>query len=478
MLSTFSVIMSVLYAESKREAERANHTLTFLQDTLFEASSHRLGVNATMLDLLGVASVRLEGEFIEQPDVAAALHYTLGHAYDTIWKRGDSIRHLRRALDLYTQAHGREHPDSVRVMVLLGMVLAQVRDDQSVTLQREALEIRTNQLGEDHFLVAQSKAELAYALSRAAIPRQWSESERLYQEAEPRYREQYPKPHQDFARFLHTAATMYHVLGRYDEAEPLYHESLTISNALLGLDHQFVMECMMDYSVVLSELERYDEALALMKQVIDHAPNRLGRSALSEMQLRTAQIYLAMGDEKLAGQCLDRAYVSQCRLLAVNHSAEGDRFNNLADLIESTSGAVEMETYLQTFELIETTETSQWDATENYLELGLLWMSEGSRANLELALSLLEKSCSILTGDGEGTKLALSYVKTIYGECLTRLEQYSKAESQLLSAHEFLLSRLGSIHPSVRSAKEKLHQLYIAWGKPIIAKNYHTPERS
>lgn len=137
-----------------------------------------------------------------------------------------------------------------------------------------------------------------------------------------------------------------------------------------------------------------------------------------------------------------------------------------------------METYLQTFELIETTETSQWDATENYLELGLLWMSEGSRANLELALSLLEKSCSILTGDGEGTKLALSYVKTIYGECLTRLEQYSKAESQLLSAHEFLLSRLGSIHPSVRSAKEKLHQLYIAWGKPISAKNYQSPERS
>jgi len=476
LLGAFGVYMSVQYANSKRQAARTKQTLSFLQDTLFEASSHRLGVNATMLDLLQEASSRLDGQFTDQPEVAAALHYTIGHAYDTIWKPTESLGHLRTALNLSTETYGREHQETVRTMVLLGMVMAELRDPESIELQSEALVIRQNQLGEKHFLVGQSRAELAYAMMRSAIPRNWPETERLFKEAETYYRTHHIEPHQDFARYLHSYAAMFHILGRYEEADSIYHESLSMSESILGPDHQFVTECKRDYSVVLSKLGRYDEALQLMDDVLINAPKQFGSANLSRMQRRVAAIHLEKGDLAETQRWLDMASISHCRQLAIDHPDERDRIHTLANTIEANSGKIDLDVYLETFETITTFETSKWEALENYLELGRLMMAKGTQDDLLNANKLLELALAIFPADQNKMTLSRAYVATIYGECRTRLGHFEKAESQLLDAHEFLVSQLGTTHPTTRLAAGNLHKLYTSWNKPDNAELFQSTE--
>lgn len=65
-----------------------------------------------------------------------------------------------------------------------------------------------------------------------------------YDEAEPLYREALAvteqalgKQHADYASSLNNLALLLDTTGRYDEAEPLYREAVQVFEAALGPDH-------------------------------------------------------------------------------------------------------------------------------------------------------------------------------------------------------------------------------------------------
>ena len=59
-----------------------------------------------------------------------------------------------------------------------------------------------------------------------------------------------------------------------------------------------------------------------------------------------------------------------------------------------------------------------------------------------------------------------------WGMCLTKLERYEEAETQLAAAYEGLEAALGGDHHLTRSAVQALVDLYEAWGKPDKAAQY------
>lgn len=475
LLAAFGITMSVMYARAQHEADRAQRSLTFLQETLFEASSQRLGADVKLLDVIEAAAVRLEKEFVDQPETAAALHYTIGHAYDTVWRQRDAKTHLQKALQLYTETHGRDHPEAVRCMVLLGMVMAELRDPQSVVLQEEALAIRRKRYGDEHVLTAESRSELAYALWRAAIPRQWSRAEQYYHDALFYYRRALGNEHPDIARCLHIFAAMYQALGRYEKAEPLFRESLVMSRRLLGSSHQFVAECMLDYSVVLQALKRFDAAETLLRELLTLAPKQFGRTALPMVMRRMGSLHLTRGDLASAEDWMVRALEADLRHAAEEHPEQVERLMQWAAKVglSSPGRPLTATEYRDAFSALIQLMDNPSETVEAMLDLAIVWLADGSPRPTADALPLLSESVTVLENTPEATSIFLGYAKSLLGECLTRLGDYEKAEAHLLEAHAGLKGVLGDEHRVTVESVERLARLYERWGKPDRARTYH-----
>lgn len=455
LLATFSVTMSVLYRRAQREAARATTTLAFLQDTLFQASSHRLGPEAKLVALIDLASARLQDAFFQQPEVAASLHYTLGFAYDTLWQQRKSAGHLRRALTLYEQSLGRDHPDSLRCKVLLGMVLAELREAEAVELQRDALARRLRILGAEHPLVAESKSELAYALWRVPAPRQWTEATQLYTEAIPLYQRTLGDEHPDLARCLHACAAMHHAMDRHADAERLYRESLAISRARLGPEHQFVAECMIDYSAALESLGRYEESDALLQEVLAVAPKLFGVRAVPGLMHRMASLNLARGDLPSAWSWINRAMVADLELLA---QRQPDRAAIHEQLSEARGAAAQrpwpVRQYRSALRLLRELSDTRAQAGNAGIEIGRLFLAEQDGA--ESAVIVFAEAAALLEDAAIGNLAHIAYARSLYGQALAKAGRLAEAEPVLDAAHSALAGTLGARHPRTTRVADDL----------------------
>ena len=61
--------------------------------------------------------------------------------------------------------------------------------------------------------------------------------------------------HPDTASSLNNLAGLYHARGRYDDAEPLYDEALSISRRVLGAEHPNTKIMHENYEVLLAEMK-------------------------------------------------------------------------------------------------------------------------------------------------------------------------------------------------------------------------------
>ncbi|MGD2110306.1 MAG: tetratricopeptide repeat protein [Phycisphaerae bacterium] len=269
--------------------------------------------------------------YIEGKSVAAAIHFTIGHTYDTLWRQAAAADELRKARDLYEQAYGPEHPETLKCMVLLGMVLGELRLPEAVEVQRQALETRRKIYGDEHALVAESLAEYAYTLWIAAVPRRWGEAERYYQEALDMYRRTLGPEHRDVARQMFACGAMYLTQGRMREAEGMLRESLEISQRLLSGEHQFVAECRLAYVDILEHKGRYEEAEGLLRELIAIWPGRFGTVWRPVMLRRMGSLQLAKGDIVEAHKWYDRSVVEACGHLAEAHPRHAERLRSLAE---------------------------------------------------------------------------------------------------------------------------------------------------
>ena len=66
--------------------------------------------------------------------------------------------------------------------------------------------------------------------------------------------------HPNVALSLNNLAGLYHDLGNYAEAEPLYRRALTIVEKALGPEHPNVATTLENYAALLRETGRADEA--------------------------------------------------------------------------------------------------------------------------------------------------------------------------------------------------------------------------
>jgi len=334
LIAAFGVTMTVLYRREQLETNRARRTLTFLTDVLFQASSQRLGADATLSEMLDHASEQAATNFVDDPEAEALVRYTIGNAYETIWRKQKAVKHLRAALALYERTKGRDDPETLRCKVLLGMVLAEMRNPESVRLQQEALAARRRAYGEHHPLVARSLGELAFAMGLSLPSPDWAEVERDFDESIRLFRETAGNKDTDLARMLHAYAAVSQMRGQLQKADRLYAESLSISRPVLGEDHEFTAECMREYANMLRSMGRLDEAESLLREVEPRTKRLFGVAWVPGVKYDLARVLVAEGNLDEAKPLLVEALALWFRYQAANH---GQKPNDVEQAVSALS---------------------------------------------------------------------------------------------------------------------------------------------
>lgn len=150
------------------QAQRESEVVTaFLQSLLITANPYRHGRERPVRELLADASSRIDRELAGMPAAEAAVRFAIAETYGGLWEWESAAAHLRRALTLQRQVHGRRDLRVAATLSLLGRARTFLRRGDAVDLQREALSIRREILGAQSREVAESMGNLGYALWHA-----------------------------------------------------------------------------------------------------------------------------------------------------------------------------------------------------------------------------------------------------------------------------------------------------------------------
>jgi serine/threonine protein kinase len=163
---------------AEQEAAKAGSILDFLERMLASAEpSARRPADFKVRDLLDAAARRLDVELVDQPEVRAALLYTIGRAYLELGLAEPAIRHLRDSLSLRRVVLPPDSPDLADTLMFLAAGLGWRHGDieEALTLIEEAVQIRELAFGPHHpHTVAAKELRARFWWQRGDADKTWN----------------------------------------------------------------------------------------------------------------------------------------------------------------------------------------------------------------------------------------------------------------------------------------------------------------
>jgi serine/threonine protein kinase/tetratricopeptide (TPR) repeat protein len=338
--------------QSKEEAQaREGETkavLHFVESKIFAAARPKdqeggQGYEVKLADAIKAALPFVEKSFTGQPLIEARLRMTMGTSF---WYLGDAktaIEQQEKALALFTQHRGRDHPDTFKSMNNLANSYSYVgRKQEALKLYEEAFRLRKAKLGPDHRDTLGSLINLANAY--AAVGRE-EEALKLREEALPLTKAKLGADHPVTLVSMINLGHSYLAAGRTQEAIKLREETLLLAKAKLGPNHPHTLASMINlaqsyYAVGRTEeaLKLFEEALPLTRAALgpDHAytltsMNDLAAclSSFSDVKIRDRQRAVELATKAVAAYPKNAEF---CFTLGTARYRAGDWKGAIADL--------------------------------------------------------------------------------------------------------------------------------------------------
>ena len=295
-------------AIAERDAASSREVTGFLQEMLssVQPSSAR-GREVSVREVLDEAAANLDDRFAGDPEVEAALRFTIGDSYqalgdfetalplleravdlrreelapndrrliDTVdrlgmvyWLSGDlesSLRCSEEVLQLTEAAVGKEHPDYTQTLVNIANTHADLGNlEKAEELQRRALET------ERRILQGEARSDLAYTTNNLATvladQRKFEEAIDLHLESLALRREFMGDDSPEVVISLGNLGFAYYGAGDLEEAEVQLRESLELGQTVFGADHLRVAGTESKLARVLADQGRLSEAERLARQ--------------------------------------------------------------------------------------------------------------------------------------------------------------------------------------------------------------------
>jgi len=311
--------------------------------------------------------------------------------------------------------------------------------------QERALEIRRQELGDDHRDTMTSVASMGLLLRAQG---ELAEAEPLYREALERRRAVLGDEDPETLSSLHNMGALLQAEGRLSEAEPFYREALEQRRRLLGEDDPDTLTSMSSMGYLLLAQGKSDEAepyyrdvLAKRRRILgDDHPHTLFSINNMAALLQTRRRYAEA--EKLYREALER----RRRVLGEEHPDTLQSFNNLASVLEDEGKVAEAERlYRKTLEIRRRVLGDAHPSTLNSIgNLGALLQRAGRLDEAEpLTREAMETRRRIL-GDAHVDTLISINNLAILRQKQGRVEE---AVALLRDAHRGARDALGAEHP-------------------------------
>jgi eukaryotic-like serine/threonine-protein kinase len=420
----------------KAKADRIN---AFLQDMLGFSDTRSGSVNtkkghdATLADMLDVAGPRAENELNDQPAVKAEMLRTIGVAY-TIQPRFDLAEHyLRAALNTDLKLYGSEHQETAKTLHLLGVAFGNKGDYKGAEqFQRQALAIYSKQ-PKDENLDARSFAETLSTLGLLAM----------------------------------------RIDGKYEEAESLLLEAVSLAPRLKGKDRALVAHALNFLAALYSDRGDYQQAETVARRALDEFQRMGGseRSEVADTEINLGSILRTRGQYAEAEPFLQDGLSVFRQLLGEEHPSVAYAWVHLGQLhyLEGKFADAEEEAR-KAVRIYEAKLSKGHGATSSaYTLLGFVLNKTGRSAEAEPKLREALQIRNRILPKGH---YYIAITQGALGECLITEKRYAEAEPLLLESYATLKTVQGERSPLTMDAARRLVTLYQSWDKPEQAARY------
>ncbi len=417
-----STVFAIGQARARSEAQSiAKFLKTGVLGTLADA---KVG-EATVTYMLDAASDNLEGKFYDRPLIEASIRETLGGTYRSLAMSPEARQHWLRALEVYEEHYGREHPATLRAMDGLYWVYDdQERHYDAERLRTEMLQIELGMHGVGYGGNMGALAHTCHHLGK------YKEAESFYDEMLEIVRRERGEDYiRSYPLLMCNLARVYSAQGRYREAEQLFRKTLEIAE--WGAEHRWRLVYTADLADMYRDQGRYGEAEPMLAKILEAQRRQLGNGHKITLisMYNLGRVYTAQRSYEKAEGLLKEGLKLGRQQLREEHPATLRFVNALAVLYAKRGNDVEAERFFK-------------EALQGrHKELG-----PDHPETLE-------------------TKNDLGVLYKMQGK-------YEDAQRLLHEAVDGRTEKLGPQHPHTLASLRNLIDLYEAWGEPKEAEKW------
>ena len=229
--------------QTQQEFERAEAVKSFLTDMLSSVNPRTSGSmdKELMALVLKNAAAKIDQELQDQPLINVELSTVIGMTYQSLGMYDAAEPHVIRALELSRKHLGDEHPDTLRSIFHMGILLSsQGKYDESMPYHIEAHEARRRVLGNEHPDTLGSINVIGLLLERQ---------------------------------------------GKFDDAMEYHTEALEANRRVLGDEHPRTLSSIGAMGVLLSEQGKYNEAMSYVAESLKGHRRVLGNEHPQTLRL-------------------------------------------------------------------------------------------------------------------------------------------------------------------------------------------------
>jgi tetratricopeptide (TPR) repeat protein len=250
---------------------------------------------------------------------------------------------MRRALKIYQQSLGPDHPNVARSLNNLAQLLSDTnRLSEAEPMMWRALKIDELSFGPDHPEVATDLNNLASLLLST---NRLSEAEPMMRRALKIDELSFGQDHPNVAIRLNNLAQLLTATNRLSEAEPMMRRALTIHEQSFGPDHPKVAICLNNLAQLLSDTNRLSEAEPLMRRALQIDELSFGPEH-PKVAIRLNNLAQLLSDTNRLSEAepmMWRALKIDELSFGPDHPEVATDLNNLAQLLTATNRLSEAE---------------------------------------------------------------------------------------------------------------------------------------
>jgi eukaryotic-like serine/threonine-protein kinase len=382
---------------------------------------------------------------------------------------GEAEQYLRRAI-----AVSRKYPDQATETLTmtsnLGGVLAdRGRLDEAEHILRDVLQQRRRILGEQHPQVSTSMGRLGHAL---LVRGRYGEAERLYRESLRRNRTALGDSHLDTLNTMSSLADVLQEEGSLPESESLYRQAIETGTRALG-EHADMAGWYAGLGWVLFSEGRAAEADLDFQRGVAICRSRIGAGSVREARILGRYAVLQTGTARYAEaqRNLEGALAIDRERLGAASAESAETQFRLAENAKARSSVSEAANLYQAALGIDRSATPPLPLQTAAHLIGFAAFLNSANAP-SAAEPLAREAVNLLSRNLPADFWTIARARGVLGEALAELHRFPEAEPLLVDSYGALRNRLGEYARDTAAARNRVADLYDAWGNPSRARSY------